>query len=186
MKRTVTAVLMVTLGLGSCKKAPRRTVVLDAWWSRDYARSACWQANAWWKENRELVARVGCDLVTSCPEMMPRLQACIGDPAAEVGEFEAQFASVFATDASCKGITLARFAGPADGSPEVLKRTGEPAWWLFLDFQVGQTEQPWTMNHTPDSTSEQYYGHTAGKGTPRAIAHTVCGIVNGKGGRLQD
>jgi hypothetical protein len=104
MKRTVVAVLVVILGLSSCRKAPPKTVVLDGWWSRDYARGACAQANAWWKENRELVSQVGCAAVTSCSDMMPRLQGCIGDPAAEVGEFEAQFASAFATDASCKGI----------------------------------------------------------------------------------
>jgi hypothetical protein len=79
-----------------------------------------------------------------------------------------------------------RFDGPNDSDAEHAKRIAEPAWSFSLDFQVGQTEQPWKMIHTPDDRNKSYYGYTTGIGNPGKIAHTVCAIVTGTGGSLGD
>ncbi len=62
--------------------------MVEDWWNIDFAKSGC-----------EMRARNGSD-------------QCIGDPAEEVRDFEAQLRTAFASDGSCRGAVLTEFEGP--------------------------------------------------------------------------
>jgi hypothetical protein len=153
-KRTAVLILVI-LVLAGCKSRPQPRLILDGWWDLDYAKNACAQ--------------------TAIPY-------CAENVVTEVRDFEARFSSAFASDASCSGITLIRFA-ISQNTPEALN---QPAWSLSINYIPQKSEQDWAMLHDPDGTHKKYYGHTTGNGTPSTIAHTVCGIIKGKGGTLND
>lgn len=109
---------VVTMG-GGCSK-PKPTIVLDGWWSTDYAKNSCTSANQWYRESATAIAQLGCAVVTACPEMMPRVDACRGDPALEVRGFETELATQLAADPRCSGVRFGMF------SPLTLTRPSRP------------------------------------------------------------
>jgi hypothetical protein len=40
-----------------------RIVVLDSWWSLDYAKNSCQQATEWYRGSRDDIKQLGCDAV---------------------------------------------------------------------------------------------------------------------------
>jgi hypothetical protein len=150
-------------------------VVVDSWWSGDYARNGCDMAKAYMKEHRTLINRFGCEAVTACQDMMPQYTACVvGDPKAVARRFEDELMSQFVINRDCKGATFARYYGPSAKISDALQTAlnDKNHQTLIIDFTVGLSAQPWTM------------GDTKGEGTPAKIAADVCAIVMGKGGTL--
>jgi hypothetical protein len=122
-------------------------VVVDDWWNVDFAKNGC------------------------------ELRGCIGDPVAEVRDFEARLSTSFATDESCHSAVLASFFGPAGQSSNAASKA---EWQLMLDFNVGEASQSWKMVHRTGDKS-----YTTGEGNPKEIAHSICAVVNHTGGSIQ-
>jgi hypothetical protein len=167
----------------SPRAEPPRPIVVDSWWANDWAKTTCIDATKWFKENKEDIFRQGCEAVSSCPELQPVADACfVSNPTAMWFDFQDRMATAFASDASCKSITIFNFAGPGENaSQELGAAVAGPHWWLIIDFTPGHTEQGWTMAQSHFATSVS----TKGQGTPTSIAHTLCAIVNGHGGTLK-
>jgi hypothetical protein len=51
---------------------PEQVVVLDSWWSGDYAKNQCDSDIRWIETDKKLINQYGCEAVTACPEVMPR------------------------------------------------------------------------------------------------------------------
>lgn len=127
-------------------------VIIDNWWNVDFAKGAC-----------ELRASTG-DL-------------CVEDPADAVREFETELRTYFASDSTCRGITLAAFGPSYRGATSAFKAdTSKADWQLMLDFNVGKTSQGWTIVNRGRIAS--------GDGDAQNIVHTVCGVVNQTGGSV--
>jgi hypothetical protein len=141
------SVLGILLSLFGCTKI-KPTIVVDDWWNVDFAKN-------------------GCEL----------RGGCIGDPVAEVRDFEAQLSTSFATDTSCHSVVLASYIGPAGQSSNAASKAD---WQLMLDFNVGEASQSWKMVHR---TGDNFY--TTGQGNPKEIAHSICAVVNHTGGSIQ-
>ena len=171
----VLAVVATSMG---CSK-PKPTIVLDGWWSTDFAKGACTQANEWHRSNAALITQVGCSAVTSCPEMMRRVEACVSDPALEVRGFETDLATQLAADSRCNAVRFVIFNGPSDSDQAASDAMQGPHWSLLLDFEPGARKQPWNMLRSPDLNA-----FTKGVGDPREIAATVCAVVKERGATL--
>ena len=178
MRHRLWLVPFVALTLTACGK-PKPTVVLDGWWSVDYAKTACTQANQWHHDNASLISQIGCSAVTACPEMMPRVEACRSDPAPEVLGFETELATELATDSGCSGVRFATFEGPSKGDRTVSDLMQGPHWSLFLDFEPGARKQSWDMSRSPGLKA-----FTKGVGNPKEIAATVCAVLRERGAEL--
>jgi len=162
----------------ACGK-PKPTVVLDSWWSVDYAKTACAQANQWNRENASLISQVGCSAVTACPEMMPRVEACGSDPSPEVLGFETELATELAANPGCSGVRFVTFEGPGKADKAVSDLMQGPHWSLLLDFEPGARKQSWNMLRSPGLNA-----FTKGAGNPTEIATTVCAVVRERGAEL--
>jgi hypothetical protein len=149
--RLTFSVLGVSIFLFGCTKR-ESIVVVDDWWNVDDAK-------------------IGCELRAHSRN------PCVGDPVAEVRDFEAQLGTSFATDPSCRGVVLATFNGPVGQSSSAASKAG---WQLMLDFVVGEVSQQWSMVHR---TGDNHY--TTGRGNPSEIAHSVCAVVNHTGGSIR-
>lgn len=171
-------VLAVLATCVSCSK-PKPTVVLDRWWSTDFAKETCRQANNWHRENAEFIARFGCPSVTACPEMMPRVEACALDPTPEVLGFETELATQLAADSRCSAVRFVIFNGPDDSDKVASDAMRGPHWGLLLDFEPGAQKQQWKMIRNPDLNA-----FTQGVGDPKEIATTVCAVVKERGAEL--
>lgn len=79
-------VTMLTIIAVGVAHANQPTVVIDGWWSSDYAKNGCEQATSWMNENRSLINREGCDAVTACTDVMPRYVACTTSAVGAAGE----------------------------------------------------------------------------------------------------
>ena len=158
-------------------------VVVDSWWSGNYAKNGCDFTKNWMEDNKKLINQIGCESVTSCPDLMPRYSACMlapnNDPRQIAWGFDNELLTQFAINPSCKGTTFARYGGPSEkASPETLANIQKPHWTLIVDYTVGATAQSWTL--------------VPAKGAPRQaegaraanIAADVCAIVMGHGGTL--
>lgn len=177
MRRVVPFALLVAATSLGCRHH-KPTVVLDVWWSTDFAKNACQQADQWHGENAALIAQVGCDAVTSCPEMMHRVEACLSDPAFEVRGFVTELATQLAADPHCDSVKLVILNGPTDSGKAASAVQG-PHWTLQLDFEPGARKQPWSMIRSPDLSAL-----TQGVGDPKEIAATVCAVVTERGAKL--
>lgn len=114
MKHLFGAIILSALIVTACSEDSNRTdriVVLDSWWSLDYAKQSCQQATQWLQQNRDLINQLGCDAVTSCKELMPRVNACANDPGPEVLQFFDQLAAQLASNTQCKGVTVVKYDG---------------------------------------------------------------------------
>jgi hypothetical protein len=179
MRPLTPLVLLVAATSIGCSK-PKLTVVLDSWWSTEFAKEACTRANQWYQENATLIARVGCKAVTACPEMMPRVEACVVDPTPEVRGFEAELATQLAADLRCDAIHFVTFNGPAQNSDKGgIKHSTGPHWSLQLDFEPGAQKQPWGLLRSPELSAL-----TEGLGDPKEIAATVCAVLKERGAKL--
>jgi hypothetical protein len=170
--------LVVAATFVGCSK-PKPTVVLDGWWSTDFAKNGCTQANQWHRENASLIAQSGCAAVTACPEMMRRVEACVNDPALEVSGFEIELSTQLAGDPRCSGVRFVTFNGPSDSDQAVSDLMQGPHWSLLLDFEPGARRQSWNMLRSPDLNA-----FTKGVGDPKEIASTVCAVVKERGAQL--
>src|SRR5215813_11054102 len=122
------------------------TVVLDSWWSGDYAKNGCEQSKKFMEENRRLVYQFGCEAVTACPEMMPRYSACtlaFSGPAAVAHGFEDELITQFAMSSSCKGVTVARYGPDEKTSGAAQAALRREHWTLIIDYVVGAPTQSW-------------------------------------------
>lgn len=168
---------VVAMGVG-CSK-PKPTVVLDSWWSTDYTRTACTQANQWHRENAAFIAQVGCSAVTACPEMMPRVEACVAGPAPEVRGFETELATQLAAHCRCNAVRFVIFNGPTESDKAASDAMRGPHRSLLLDFEPGARKQQWNMVRSPDLNA-----FAKGLGDPKEIAATVCAVVKERGAVL--
>src|SRR5690348_2432675 len=88
---------------------------------------------------------VGCDSVTSCPEMMPRVNACLRDSTSEVRGFDDELATELAANPQCKGVRLAWYNGPSWHHHD--KATDDAMRWP-IDFIPGATSQWWSLQRS--------------------------------------
>lgn len=115
IKQLFGAVILSALIGTACSEDSNRTdriVVLDSWWSLDYAKNSCEQATQWYRGSRDDIKQLGCDAVTACQENMPRVNACANDPGREVHQFFDQVAAQLASNTQCKGIQVVKYDGP--------------------------------------------------------------------------
>lgn len=167
------------LRAGAAQRAePEQVVVLDSWFNVDHAKAWCRQATTWYKSDRGLIAQLGCEAVTSCPELMPVVQACqLNDAAVEVHDFEDRMMTYFASDPRCAPIHVVRYAGPnSDNSG--YKKFAEAHWTLFLDYRPGARKQNWDLQKGLTNSSMK------GEGDPLEIAGRVCSIVTARGAKV--
>jgi hypothetical protein len=174
--RIYSYLLVTALGVvGPANARSEPIVIVDSWWSGDYAKGGCEQAKSFMKQNKSIIKQVGCEAVTACPDVMPRYTACmVSDPSAAARSFEDELMTQFAVNRDCKGATFARFYGPPANASEALlaAMNDKSHQTLIIDFTVGEAAQPWTM------------GDSKGEGTTAKIAADVCAIIMGKGGTL--
>jgi hypothetical protein len=154
-------------------------VVIDDWWNVDYAKNSCVSAMQWDKENSTLVAQVGCDSVTSCPEMTPVVDACRFDPVGNLNNFETELLAQFASNAHCREVQIATYKGPKEPNPSVDTAMRGPHWFLSFNYIPGARKQSWTMNQ-----SEHLTAITSGEGEPKEVAEMVCSIVTQSGAKI--
>jgi len=169
-------VALVFVGPIAARAEP--VVVVDGWWSGDFAKAGCEQAKKYMQENRSLINQFGCDAVTACLDMMPRYTACtVGDPVAVVQNFETDLMSQFAINPACRGATFFRYHGPSvTPSAEQQAEISKPHWALIIDYTVGLSAQSWSLQNNGVATQ--------GEGGATKIAADVCAIVMGHGGTL--
>lgn len=156
-----------------------RIVVLDSWWSLDYAKNSCEQATEWYRGSRDDIKQLGCDAVTSCQENMPRVNACQIDPGQEeVRIFFAQLATQLAINAQCKGVQIVRYDGPNSAtSPATADAMVKPHRALIVDYTPGSPKQAWGLVSKGGTYME-------GEGDPNEIAASICTIVTEGGARF--
>ncbi len=131
--------------------AKKTAIRLDDWWNVDYAKNTC-----------QSLSRSG--------------TPCIGDPTAEVRNFEREIGTAITSDSRCHDITVISYAGPnAPASENVATQ-----WQLMLDFVPGQATQSWSMLHKSDRSV------TTGQGTAKDIALSVCAVVKHVGGSFRE
>jgi hypothetical protein len=178
IKQIFGAVILSALFGTACSEDSNRTdriVVLDSWWSLDYAKGGCKQATQWYREDHELIKQLGCDVVTSCPELMPRVNACANDPGPEVFQFFDQLASQLASNTQCEGVQVVKYDGSATSSA-VANTMAKPHTTLIVDYAPGSPKQAWTLS--------QGGTHMAGEGDLKEIAASICTIVTERGARF--
>jgi hypothetical protein len=178
MKQLRTLSFLVVVVLVGCDK-PQPVIVLDGWWNADYAKDICERAQAWHRENAALISQFGCDKVTSCPEMMPRVEACVHDPVQEVRTFEDKLATEFAANPDCSSVQFVHFESPGDKSKSASDALQKQHWFVGLDYIPGAWRQQWWMERSPDHSA-----HTQGEGNPNEIARKICAIVNQRGATI--
>jgi hypothetical protein len=155
------ALLLSLLALAGCGR-PNEVVVLDGWWSADFARSMC-------------------ESVKQSPEAFStsNFDACVLDPTPDVRRFEIDLATQFAANSECSSIEFVSFTDPRQANRKASEAVGKQHWSLSLNYLPGATKQPWSMIHAPEMST-----FTQGEGDPEAIAKKVCSIVKGRGAKL--
>jgi hypothetical protein len=176
------AVPLGSIGARADQRSPN--VVIDSWWSADYAQKSCEQAKSFLNDEIESRIRTfGCGAVAACPEAMARLAACTSgpDPKARADAFEDRLMTQFATDPNCKGAAFARDYGPDAKSPSEVERAlmNKPHWELSIDFAAGSPTQSWSLQYLGQEKVLQ--GESA---TEAKLAHDVCAIVLRRGSTL--
>jgi hypothetical protein len=158
-------------------------VVVDSWWSGDYAKEGCEQAKSYMWENRSLINQIGCQSVTACTDMMPRYLACTTgpDPNVQAHQYEDRLMTQFAINPSCEGATFARYYGSDNKTPSAAERAvlDKSHWALIIDFVVGASKQSWSLQYGREGNLLQGDSETEAK-----MASDVCAIVLGRGGSL--
>jgi TIR domain len=151
-------------------------VVVNSWWNVDYAKNSCEHAQTWIKENSKWINQAGCEGVTACPEVMTIFRACVVDPTGRVADFEYELITELSANVQCKGVQLVKFDGPdAKRDKATTEAMLKPHWTVMLDFQPGDTKQPWSV--------VQGIVFMKGMGTAKEIAGSVCLIVTEQGAK---
>jgi hypothetical protein len=165
----LTGVLSFGLSIGAegCQHKVPRTVVVDEWWSNDHAVEAGW---------------------SSCKRDGLSDQYCNSKPVTddyrqEEGQFTEAFSTAFQADTTCSGIALAVYRGPDGENSQATKiMFRADGYWSFqVNFDPGAKTQRWQMSLTPKQTHS-----SSGEGTASSIARTVCLIVKGAGGSVDE
>jgi hypothetical protein len=178
MRYPATLSLTLCLVLVGCNKPTGPVVVLDGWWTADYAKEVCRSAGAWYKDNVAYISQFGCERITACPEMMITVKACASDPVQDARRFENDLVTQFAANAECSAVQFVNFRNPDENDPAVSNAMKGPYWFLILDYKPGAPKQQWTMQRNPGFTSTQ------GAGNPKEIAKRACFIANEQGAKL--
>jgi len=152
-------VIAVAALLAACGAATSESViVLDDWWSVDFAKATCRDANfngSW---------------ITSCAS---------AGPLREVGSFEDEITTQFAAHTACAGVSIVRYEGPLVASSKATTEAiSKPHWSFSMNFIPGARRQEWSMIHSVS------YVFTKGEGDPREVARDVCSIAKGQGARI--
>jgi hypothetical protein len=176
----VRTALMSRLPISGQPEEP--TVLVDGWWSGDWAEGGCDQAKIWMEGARKLINEIGCEAANICPKMMPRYTACMTahDPKDLAHSFEDEVMTQFAINPNCKGAQITRYVGPVQAL-EKMEVLGSKRWKLTINYEVGETTQRWFLLNYSDFKSYQADG-----GTPDKIAADMCAIVMGHGGMVRD
>jgi hypothetical protein len=119
-KRCGIIVVIVALCLGSCSK-PQPTVIIDGWWTIDYARN-------------------GCDRLHNCGPN--------DDNPAGVLDFLLQLRTAFAEERSCDGVRVLEFDRP-NGDAKISAAVSKPHETLIVDFEPGQSQQHFGIEGQP-------------------------------------
>jgi hypothetical protein len=139
---------VLSLSLAACEKG-KPVVILDAWWSEDYAEEACSHDKRLGREN----------------------SACATDVRGVVRDFETELQTELATDERSNAFTFLVYYGPEHTSGSTLramaKATARPHWMLGIDFVPGRAKQSWWLN----SPAGQHLG---GEGDAKEIAQKTC------------
>ena len=180
MKQLFGAIILSALIVTGCAKDSNptdRVLELDSWWSLDYAKQSCQQATQWLQQNRDLISQLGCDAVTSCKELMPRVNACTNDPGREVFQFFAQLAAQLASNTQCEGVQVTKYDGPNSATSSAAANTmTKPHSTLIVDYAPGVPKQFWTLLQGDNQMD--------GEGDPKEIAASICTIVAERGARI--
>jgi hypothetical protein len=155
--------------VAGCKQHPRNlpTVVVDEWWSRDYALSAGLRKC----RNVDGLSAEYCNSQESKDEYRQ-----------EEANFTEDFSTAFQADTACSGATLAVYKGHGDTSRGAEIMAGGGSFWAFqVNFQPGAQKQSWSMDLAP-----RHVTSSSGEGTASSIAHMVCSIVNRSGGSVAE
>lgn len=157
------------------------TVVIDGWWSGDYAENGCEQANSWMRMNRAEVSKFGCAAVAGCSELMPRYLACTTGlaPKAQARNYEDNLMTQFAINPNCKGVKFSKFSSGTDRA----RGLSGSHWTLMIDYVVGSKRQHWTLQDSKRSNQASPLLQGTGA-TPEKVAEDVCAIVLGQGGAV--
>jgi hypothetical protein len=154
-------------------------VVMDGWWSGDYARKACEQAKAPMDDDTmSRIRNFGCGSVAGCPEAMAHLTACTSnDPKLLASQFEDRLMTQFAINPDCKGAAFARYDGPDGKDPSAAEQAlmRRPHWELSVDFFPGSGTQSWSLQYLGEDKVFQQESPTEAK-----MASDICAIVLGQ------
>jgi hypothetical protein len=162
------------------RAAPRNAaVVLDSWWSGDYATKACEQAKAPMDEDTmSRIRNFGCGAVAGCPEAMAHVSACMsGDPKLLASQFGDRLMTQFASSPACKGAAFARYYGPDGKEPSAAEQAlmRRPHWELSVDFFPGSAAQSWSLQYLGEE--KVFQGESASEAR---MARDICAIVLGQ------
>lgn len=93
-------------------------IVIDAWWSVDYAKNMCSRTNA-----------------------------CSMDPTAEALDFEDRLATQLAVNPQCSGVFIAKYRGPNFDHDKTIMDAMQrsPHWTLIIDYVPEQQTQSWWL-----------------------------------------
>lgn len=174
----LTTILSTAVVLAGCER-PAKVIVLDSWWDTDYAKDYCRKASDFMTENRSLIAQLGCQSVTACPEMMSVTATCATDSAGHVREFEDALVTQFATTSGCLGIEVVRIGDPDKSTSRTAGALNGRHWALTMDFRPGATSQSWSIVTPNDSVLK-------GSGNLVEIAMRVCALVGARGAEVTD
>jgi hypothetical protein len=155
-------------------------VVIDSWWSADYAQKSCEQVKTLINDETESrIRNFGCGAVPECPEAMARVAACASGvaPKAQAHAFEDRLMTQFTTSPDCKGAAFARDYGPDAQPPSAAEEIvmNKPHWQLSIDFAAGSPTQSWSLQYLGDDKVLQRQSATEAK-----LASDVCAIVLGR------
>jgi hypothetical protein len=176
--------LLAAIAIAGCKKdspqeLPKKTVLPtivenDGWWSNDYAAQVA--------ENR--CARDG---TTPCDDNTEPVREA---RQAET-DFEGKLSASFQADPTCSGLTLRGFGGrnnritDADSLVKSAASTANAGaqeyWFLIVDFVPEEEKQSWSMDILPSHTN-----NVSGEGDSKSMAHTICSVAKGVGGKVVD
>jgi hypothetical protein len=151
-------------------------ILLDSWWSGDYAKKSCEQAESFMDdETMSRVRNFGCGAVAGCPEAMAHLTACTsGDPKLLASQFEDRLMTQFAISPDCKGAAFARYHGPDGKEPSAAEQAlmSRPHWEFSVDFFPGSATQSWSLQYLGED--KVFQGESASEAK---MASAICAIV---------
>src|SRR5689334_21884626 len=173
MKQLAALSLSLIVTVVGCDR-PKAVVALDSRWTVDFAKDTCRQADSWRQANAALISKVGCAKITSCSEMLARVNACALNPVQEVRAFHKDLATQFAVDKACSSIQLVYYEAAEDDNKIRNDAVPKGHYNLWLNYIPGAKRQQWRMN------SQERIAFTQGDGSPGDIARQVCSIVKQK------